>query len=359
MSITLPLTGTSYRFGSTCHINHPKALADFWGPLLAFAAISTILQFVTFGYCIKVYIRSLLEDGAANSTSNVSSGGLPSYNSRAGSVKTITAKQAYRRIRKVIAIQWRGTAIVMIIIVNVVFLAIIFVQMDNTITDALHHLEQAQPWLLCLVMNQGNKTACLGKVRETNLVTGEPIVMAVLILLSLNGLWSFFFLGRTSILIGWVDLVRKPFQRRKTDFASLDARRFSGDPNKYEMLMSPPTRPQSEPKEPDVAVISPPVSEKVGLAAIPPSPSSRYSEDYFGKEINNRKDAHPYLSPKLSFSTPRPPSAGRMSSRDFSTPKAFSPQLNAVPPSRTGSQTGRYTPQIEWDPTSTHARPMR
>lgn len=300
-----------------------------------------------------------MEDAGNNSTSNVSSGGLPSYSSRAGSVKTITARQAYRRIKKVIAIQWRGTAIVIIIIINVVFLAIVFVQMDNTITGAMQHLEQAKPWLLCLIMTKGDKKMCLNKVQEVGIATNERIVMAVLIILSLNGLWAFMFLGRTSILIGWADLVRRPFRKRKTDFASLDARRFSGDPNKYEMLMSPPTRPTSMPKEPEAAITSPPLDEKVGLSQIPPSPSSRYSEDYFEQKTPIGKDGMPYSSPKLSFSTPRPPSASRMSSLDQSSMRAFSPPRNNLGAPRSGSQNGRLTPAIEWDPASTHARPMR
>lgn len=183
VAIALPLTGTSYRFGNTCHINHTKALDDYWGPLLAFAAISTILQFATFGYCIKVYIRSLFDD-SNNSTSQVSSQGLPSYASHVEGVKTVTAGQAYRRIKKVIALQWRGTLIVLIIIVNVVFLAVVFVQMDNTVTAAMHDLRKAEPWLLCLVINGSKKTPCMDKVKAAGLVTNEATVMAVLILLS-------------------------------------------------------------------------------------------------------------------------------------------------------------------------------
>ena len=186
IAIALPVTGTSYRFGNTCHINHQKALQDYWGPLLAFAAISTILQFATFGYCIKVYLKSLFNDGN-NSTSQVSSRpGLPSYTSHSGSVKTVTAAQAYRRVKKVIALQWRGTIIVLIIIVNVVFLAVVFVQMDNTVTAAMQDLGKAEPWLLCLVINQGNKSACLNEVKQVGLVANEATVMAVLILLSVG-----------------------------------------------------------------------------------------------------------------------------------------------------------------------------
>lgn len=74
----------------------------------------------------------------------------------------------------------------LIIIVNVVFLAVVFVQMDNTVTAAVHHLEKAELWLLCLVMNEGNKNACLDKVKSADLVTNEATVMAVLILLSVR-----------------------------------------------------------------------------------------------------------------------------------------------------------------------------
>ena len=186
LAIMLPLTGVSYRFGDTCHINHMKALQDYWGPLLAFAAISTILQFITFGYCIKVYIKSLINDGSANSTTQASSG-LPSHSSRSGSVKTVTAGQAYRRVKKVIGLQWRGTAIVLIIIIDVVFLSIVFVQMDNTVTAAMHNLDKAEPWLLCLVFNGGNKTPCLDKVKRAGLVANEDKVMAALVLLSVSG----------------------------------------------------------------------------------------------------------------------------------------------------------------------------
>lgn len=174
-AVTLAITGVSYRFGDTCHINHDKALQDYWGPLLAFAAVSTILQFVTFGYCVRVYIRSLFNN---DSTSNDSSG-LPSYN---GSITKVPAKVAYGRVRKVMALQWRGIMIVLIIIANVVFLAVVFVKSDNTEEAAAENLGKAEPWLLCLVLNPTNPLVCLDKA--SSLVTKEATVMAVLILLS-------------------------------------------------------------------------------------------------------------------------------------------------------------------------------
>ena len=171
----LAITGVSYRFGDTCHINHDKALQDYWGPLLAFAAVSTILQFVTFGYCIRVYIRSLFNDDPTTENSSV----LPSYS---GSIKKVPAKVAYGRVRKVMALQWRGIMIVLLIIANVVFLAVMFVKTDNTEKAAIENLGKAEPWLLCLVLNPTNHSVCLDKAK--GLVTKEATVMAALILLS-------------------------------------------------------------------------------------------------------------------------------------------------------------------------------
>lgn len=230
--------------------------------------------------------------------------------------------------------------------------------MDNTVTAALENIEKASPWLICLVVNGGDKNKCLDEVRDAHLVSSEPKVMAVLVLLSLNGIWTILFLGRTSMLIGWVDFLRSPFRKQRTDFVSVDARRFSGEPKHYEMIMSPQSQGYNIPQQPEAAVTPPLGNEKEGLAAIPQSPTSQYSQDYFSKETRITKtDAHPYYSPKLSFSTPRPPSAGRINSRDLShNQRPFSPQLSTVGTSRSTSRTGVYTPAIEWDPTSTHAK---
>ncbi|KAL8872989.1 MAG: hypothetical protein Q9174_001476, partial [Haloplaca sp. 1 TL-2023] len=308
-SIALARTGVSYRFGDTCHINHDKALEDYWGPLLAFAAISTILQFATLGYCIRVYIRALFKDDGKSQGSS----GLPSYN---GSVKTVTARQAYRRVQQAIAVQWRGIVVVIIIIVNVVFLSLVFVSMDNTEQAVMHNFDKARPWLSCLVATGGDKTACLDQV--DSLATPEPTVMAVLILMSLNGIWTLLFLGRASMVPAWIELIQKKF-RRSHDFVSVDARGNTTAPRNYEMMTSPPQTafiPQTTYtlKSPQPAIASPSIDGDT-IAAL--SPQSK--KDYFSRDAK-------YVSPTMSFSTPRPPSSGRHQGR-------------------------------EWDPMSTHARP--
>ena len=326
-TIVLILTGVSYRFGDTCHINHDKAVQDYWIPLLCFAGASTVLQFSTFGYCIRVYITALLNDDIHSSSHNGS--GLPSYS---GSVKTVTTRQAYQRVKKVISLQWRGIVIVLIIIANVTFLAVVFVSMDNTTEAAREDFTKLQPWLLCLVLNEGNKNACLDLVKEH--VASEVTVMAVLIVLALNGIWVLVFLGRLTIIHAWIDFFKLRFGRKHPDFVSVDARRRSLRlPGEYKMITTPAStyRGVDTPKIPE-KTLSPTVAmEKASMAV---SPSSTYSTENNKRTEYFDKEARLYASPTLSFSSPRPPSASGGGSRAWSM-----------------SSNGR-----EWDPRDTHAK---
>lgn len=178
--LALTLSGVSFRFGGTCHINHQNSLADLWIPLLALAGLTIIIQFATFGYCIKVYLASLSDNSATTEGS-----GLPSYSN---SIRTMTPRQAYRRVRRVIQLQWRGIAIVIIIITDVVFFAIVFVFQDNTVQNVKVNPNIAQPWITCLLAAGGNKNDCLGLASA--LVVNMPTVGAVLVLLGVSAIAS-------------------------------------------------------------------------------------------------------------------------------------------------------------------------
>jgi cytochrome bd-type quinol oxidase subunit 2 len=170
------LSGVSFRFGQTCHINHKNSLADLWIPLLIFAGLTIIIQLGTFGYCIKVYLASLADNSASTEGS-----GMPSYTN---SIRTMTPKQAYRRVRRVIALQWRGIAIVLIIIADVIFFSIVFVFQDNTIERVKNDMQIAFPWISCLALSGGDKSACLDEASP--LVVNQATVGAVLFLLGVS-----------------------------------------------------------------------------------------------------------------------------------------------------------------------------
>ena len=174
LALALVFSGVSFRFGDTCHINHNNSLADFWVPLLVLAGITLIVQFITISYCTKVYVLYL---GARSTTRGFL--GLPLYgNSIRGTLSPI---EAYRRIRPVIYLQWRGFTVVLIIIAEVVFFSIIFVFLDNVETRLHQDPLQAEAWLICLI-KYGKKEPCTPLGEE--LVVNEATVVAVLVLLS-------------------------------------------------------------------------------------------------------------------------------------------------------------------------------
>ena len=213
VALVLTLTGMSYRFGSTCHTNHSNSVATFWGPILTFAGVCAILQFATLGYCIRVYIRSLLNpDETSQNSSN-----LPSYH---GSVKTVSARAAYRRVRKVIALQWRGIVIVLIIIADVVFFSVVFIKMDNATASAQDNLATEFAWVFCLFTSNGNKNKCLPLTAP--FVMSERVVMAVLVMLSVCSLGNLSFLPSQANVITVQRLLERAIPRTVVHGYGLD-----------------------------------------------------------------------------------------------------------------------------------------
>lgn len=179
--LALTFSGVSFRFGATCHINYRNSLADLWAPLLVFAGATVIITFATFGYCIKVYLASLYDNSASSEAS-----GLPSSGS---SPRILSPRQAYRRVRRVIALQWRGIAIVLIIIADVIFFSVVFVFQDTIIQSVARDPQVAADWVQCLSESSGDKNKCLDKARS--LVVNEATVSAVLFLLAVRQLHLF------------------------------------------------------------------------------------------------------------------------------------------------------------------------
>ncbi|KAI1341481.1 hypothetical protein F5Y15DRAFT_431222 [Xylariaceae sp. FL0016] len=306
--ILLVFSGVSFRFGATCHINHENSLADFWIPLLVFAGLTVIIQFATFGYCIKVYLASLADNSATTENSN-----MPSYSN---SIRTMTPRQAYRRVRRVIQLQWRGIVIVLIIITDVIFFAVIFVFLDNTVEHVKENPSIALPWAACLIANSGNKHACLTEAEP--LVVSLPTVTAVLVLLAMNGIWLLLLLGRWSMVTGWLDLFGSfGGTRRKKEFVSADARMdFKADPRSYEMLSHEPTKIEQH-------VLTP-------ISALKSPDHGRQTPDYFGQAAR-------YQPHQRSFSSPRPPQQMQWDTMEAyqnfpqQPPAALSPQPHQYP----------------------------
>ncbi|KAI9866508.1 MAG: hypothetical protein M1813_001059 [Trichoglossum hirsutum] len=263
LAIVLSITGVSFKFGDTCQINSSNSLAAFWGPMLGFAAAAIIIQF---------------------STTTTGSSALPSP---LGSVRIVSARQAFKRIKRVFALQWRGILIVILIIADVAFFAIAFIKFDESTGVTKMNMRKAEKWLTCLVISNGDKHQCLSLAKK--LTISEATAIAVLILLSMNGIWCLLFLGRWEMVTGWIDWFKEKLGRKSREFVSVDARRFSHGPRTYEMIWS------SGIKSPEPAITSSPEGSVTGR--ISPSKGSDTSY-HFSRDTN-------YVSPAFSFSLPR------------------------------------------------------
>lgn len=235
-------------------------------------------------------------------TETQSSAGLPSYST---SMRTRSARAVYRRVRKVLWLQWRGITIVVFILVDVIFFSVVFIWLNSLTAHASENVAELLPFLLCLMQNPEDPSPChsLGQ----DLAVNESTVIAILMMLSVAGIQVFVLLARGSMFSGWIDFFRGKFSKNR-EFVSLDARNLAEHSRNYELK-----------KFDDDTIQSP------SNVLTPPADIAGYNHfrtdtpDYFTKETQRE-----YVSPTLSFSSPRPPS--------------------------------RSAAQVDWDPRSTHAR---
>jgi hypothetical protein len=47
-TVTITITGVSFRFGDVCHVNSANSMQDFWGPLLVIAGAAMLVQLATY-----------------------------------------------------------------------------------------------------------------------------------------------------------------------------------------------------------------------------------------------------------------------------------------------------------------------
>jgi hypothetical protein len=197
-TITMTITGVSFRFGEICHVNPNNSMADFWGPLLGISIAAALIQVLTFFYCIKVYLMNVFQDSppATNGSS-----GLPSYHS--SSVRTASARAVYQRVKKVLWLQWRSITIVFFVLIDIIFFAIVWVRMDNALQTARDgDLEHFLPFLTCLFINgEVGKKKCFDAGQKA--LANESTALAILMLLSVGRNCALSFQWLTCRLVDW------------------------------------------------------------------------------------------------------------------------------------------------------------
>jgi hypothetical protein len=236
-------------------------------------------------------------------TETQSSAGLPSYTT---SVRTRSARAVYRRVRKVLWLQWRGITVVVFILVDVIFFSVVFIWLNSLTTHAKDNVEDLMPFLFCLIKSPNKPDPCFPLGQD--LAVNESTVIAILMMLSIAGIQVFVLLARGSMFTGWFNLFRNKFSKNR-EFVSLDAKHLAENNQNYELKQFD----NDILRSPESALTSPPAIAGYGNFRSD-------TPDYFTKETQQRE----YKSPTLSFSTPRPQS--------------------------------RAATHVDWDPRATHAR---
>lgn len=273
---------------------------------------------------MNVYIRCLWIDRRNESEATTS---LPSFSKSLG--KNSTTKIMYRRVLKVFWMHWRSTAIIILILLNVMFYSTLYVSVDHKIQQAMQGTEEGlasvMPFLLCLVSNAGEKKPCFSDAQEA--MVDEPTAIACLVLISLSGLQAVSIFGRWSMITGWIQKFSpKPAQRQ--DFVS-----YHASQQEINAGSRPAKRPPSHPFELSTysSLTSPARTLKyidVTFNSVIPDPdddddiplhrrtrsaatasttmnSERLSPDYVS--VNSVATERRYHKPRMSFSSPVPP----------------------------------------------------
>ncbi|CZT19573.1 uncharacterized protein RCC_05424 [Ramularia collo-cygni] len=212
-SITIALTsavlahvGVSFRFGGYCHVN-VGSISTYWAWLVAFAGISLLLQLATFAYCLQVYISAAFAGRQQLTAGSNKSGSM------SGTTQSRNARITARRVWKVLALQWRSLAIVMIAIFTTALVCVVFMVYDDKLTqEAFVNTDALIPWILCIIEFQDN-SRCLNLTGP--IILPQKLAVVTLYFLGFVGIEAFLLLFRVAFMKSWLDLLRTPFWKKK------------------------------------------------------------------------------------------------------------------------------------------------
>jgi hypothetical protein len=97
-----------------------------------------------------------------------------------------SARAVYRRVSKIIWLQWRSIMIVTFILVDVIFFSVIFIYLNNIQSDLVQHYDNLEPWIMCLITHpkEEDRGQCLDL--GASVFVNEATVNAILLMLSVS-----------------------------------------------------------------------------------------------------------------------------------------------------------------------------
>lgn len=190
LTISLSVTGVSYRLGATCVPNPDGAIATWFGWLIGFAVAGALIQLATSGFCLFVYARNLLRHESQQQATTTQTSVSNEANSEAGQksngAPTIGKRLAWRRVRKLMLIQWRSIVLSVLVIVQAAYFGTVYVALTRlqSNNEAEGRTAESEQWSTCLVLNGGNKEACLQYANALGI--DESVVVASMFMASVS-----------------------------------------------------------------------------------------------------------------------------------------------------------------------------
>lgn len=173
----LGATGFSYRMGQTCLPNHENAIVTFWVWLVIFASAGFLLQAVTTGYCVYVYMRTLRRERRSSINSQ-----------QRGQVET------WKNVKKLFLLQWRNILVSIFTIVGSIAFFIVFWTQDSKLGHVFNDPNNIKPvktWIICQTLSRGDKEECRKYVE--GFTVPQASVLTSLILASVSRSFLFFY----------------------------------------------------------------------------------------------------------------------------------------------------------------------
>lgn len=170
--------------------------------MIAFSGLAFLVQCATSGYCLWIYARNLWEAqspgpsvGTARLGSSVTTASqvptaprnrLSSGSNRSARAWSMARMQAWKRVRKVIYLQWRSITLSFLVIVMAIYFATVFVTLNEAVAHGRMEYEddKVQAWAVCLVSSNGDKDKCLSLAKELGL--NEATVIASLMMAAVS-----------------------------------------------------------------------------------------------------------------------------------------------------------------------------
>lgn len=170
----LTSTGFSYRMGQTCLPNSENAIITFWIWLVIFAIAGFLLQAVTTGYCVFVYLRSLQRDRRQARNSQQRDQAMSNH-------------ETWKTVKNLFLLQWRNILVSIFTIIGSIAFFIVFWTQDAKLGRVFNDPKNIKPvktWIICQTLSRGDREECRKYV--SNFTVPRASVLTSLILASVS-----------------------------------------------------------------------------------------------------------------------------------------------------------------------------